>query len=275
MKLPINSQPFPRKLTKGGIAYYLAGEGTPVVLIHGVGLRAESFASQIEALKDICMVYAIDMPGHGESVYIATDSLKLNDFTIRVREFVDEVIGVPVVMIGHSMGAMIAIDFAIHHGELCFGVIALNAVFNRSQKASEAVSARVAAMKLDDGNDFANGPVRRWFGENPSGHDVKMARLCQDWLNSVECRGYADAYRVFASNSGADAAELSAMEIPLLFLTGENDLNSTPAMSDEMARLVPQGEAVTITNAGHMAQLTHAHEINTALRQFIGQMAKS
>ncbi len=49
------------------VSYLEAGEGTPLVLIHGVGMNAESWFLQIEALSAHFGVIAVDMPGHGES----------------------------------------------------------------------------------------------------------------------------------------------------------------------------------------------------------------
>ena len=43
-----------------------AGAGEPILLIHGVGMRAEAWAPQIAALASDHSVIAVDMPGHGE-----------------------------------------------------------------------------------------------------------------------------------------------------------------------------------------------------------------
>lgn len=51
----------------GSLAAITAGEGPLVLLIHGVGLRAEAWGAQIDALSATCRVIAVDMPGHGGS----------------------------------------------------------------------------------------------------------------------------------------------------------------------------------------------------------------
>ena len=56
---------------EAGIAYYRGGEGAPVMLLHGVGLRLESWHRQIAALQPRCAVYAPDMPGHGGKRFAA------------------------------------------------------------------------------------------------------------------------------------------------------------------------------------------------------------
>lgn len=49
------------------VSYPEVGEGTPLVLIHGVGMNAASWYPQIETLRRDFRVIAVDMPGHGES----------------------------------------------------------------------------------------------------------------------------------------------------------------------------------------------------------------
>ena len=59
-------EPLPRRI-HNGIAYLETGEGEPLLLIHGVGLNAEAWGPQIDALSDTHRVIALDMPGHGGS----------------------------------------------------------------------------------------------------------------------------------------------------------------------------------------------------------------
>ena len=61
-------QILPRSRTPSGAAYLDRGRGgETVVLIHGVGMRIEAWAPQIERLADSFRVVAVDLPGHGLS----------------------------------------------------------------------------------------------------------------------------------------------------------------------------------------------------------------
>jgi len=64
-----------RSKSKHGIAYHKIGSGPPLVLIHGVGLRAESWGAQIAYFKSRFTVYALDLPGHGERRILSTKIL--------------------------------------------------------------------------------------------------------------------------------------------------------------------------------------------------------
>ena len=64
----------PRSSTRRGAAYVDLGDGEPVVLVHGVGLRLEAWAPQIASLAATHRVVAVDLPGHGASAPIQTGS---------------------------------------------------------------------------------------------------------------------------------------------------------------------------------------------------------
>ena len=63
------------------------GSGPSIVLIHGVGLRAEAWKAQITALSQRYRVQAVDMPGHGESD--GSDLQSLAEFTDAIAAGID------------------------------------------------------------------------------------------------------------------------------------------------------------------------------------------
>ena len=70
-----------------GLALSRAGSGPTIVLIHGVGLRSESWARQIPALAERCTVIAVDLPGHGDSAsFVAQPALA--DYAGRIADVI-------------------------------------------------------------------------------------------------------------------------------------------------------------------------------------------
>ena len=59
----------------GGLSAIVAGAGPPVVLLHGVGLRAEAWGAVMDRLAGDFLMIAPDMPGHGESALGAVSVL--------------------------------------------------------------------------------------------------------------------------------------------------------------------------------------------------------
>lgn len=259
-----------------GLAYYYRAnnkvdkKALRLVFIHGVGLRAESWYRQLSVFETQYHCYAIDMPGHGDSEMLPNSSLVLDDFSEVLNTFIDEVVGQPTVIVGHSLGAMTALQTAISYPKVVRGVAALNAIYERPTRAAQQVQARAESLLTDLKQDVSDRPIARWF-EGESQYDDE-AQLCRTWLDEGNRLGYARAYQMFADLVGIKAAALQAIKAPTLFLTGELDINSKAEMSLAMAQILPNAKAVIIPKARHMAQMTHSDVVNTALANFFTQL---
>jgi len=247
----------PRCDGPGGLAIWQEGSGPSLVLIHGVGLRAEAWAAVMPALARHFTVHAVDMPGHGGSALGGAATLA--DYSRAISALIDTLAG-PVVVAGHSMGAMIALELAAGMPGRIAGVAALNAIYRRDRDAAAAVRARAAALDGKTAADPAT-TLMRWFGANPSGADAGAAEACGNWLRAADPAGYRAAYGVFAHADGPDEAALAEFSIRALFMTGARDRNSTPAMTRAMAGLAPRGRAVIVADAGHMMPMTHGADL--------------
>ena len=101
-------QTLQRSRTPSGAAYLDRGRGDEtVVLIHGVGMRIEAWAPQIERLAEDFRVVAVDLPGHGFSAPLGQPP-QLQHFVGWFETLLDELELGPVNVAGHSMGALIA-----------------------------------------------------------------------------------------------------------------------------------------------------------------------
>ncbi|WP_299350185.1 alpha/beta fold hydrolase [uncultured Shimia sp.] len=241
-----------------GLSAIDAGAGKPVVLLHGVGLQAEAWDKQITALCGTHRVIAPNMPGHGQSP-CPSGLRTLADYAqayLPVLKSLSE----PAVVVGHSMGAMIALELARLAPENVRAVAALNAIFERSPQAAEAVQARADAL---DGATVPDptSTLARWFGDARS----RERSACESWLRAANPLGYKLAYTAFAQEDGPSRQALEALACPSLFATGALEPNSTPAMSRTMAGLAPKGRALIVDGAAHMMPMTHADEVNDAL----------
>ena len=74
--------------SKNGIAYYKTGKGPAIILIHGLGLRSESWIEQIKILKKNYTIYSLDLPGHGQSKPLSQKKLTLKGFCSEITKFI-------------------------------------------------------------------------------------------------------------------------------------------------------------------------------------------
>ncbi|MEM7280891.1 MAG: alpha/beta hydrolase [Pseudomonadota bacterium] len=256
-------------LKDSNLAFSSSGNGAPVVLIHGVGLSSESWQHQVQALSRRFKVFAVDLPGHGQTTGV-DHQLSMTKLCNWITRFCEHVVQKPCVLVGHSLGALIAIHTAARNSSSIKGMAALSAVHNRDAKALEAVQNRARQLHVSGSlQHVADAPVTRWFGDPPPLQYETMAQQCRQWLSQNNLAGYASAYRVFAEETGPSPSILEKILVPALFVTGALDPNSTPEMSHQMANHCPNSEAVIVNDAKHMLQMTHADEISALLTRFV------
>ena len=101
-----------------------SGNGPTVVLLHGVGLRAEAWAAQIDALSAEFEVIAPDMAGHGASPCLS-GPVGLSRYSDQVAD----ALGASAHIIGHSMGGYVALALAEKEAQLFNGLCLMNSTF--------------------------------------------------------------------------------------------------------------------------------------------------
>jgi pimeloyl-ACP methyl ester carboxylesterase len=258
-------QTLQRSKTPSGAAYLDRGRGDEtVVLIHGVGMRIEAWAPQIERLAEDFRVVAVDLPGHGFSAPLGQPP-QLQNFVSWFETLLDELDLGPVNVAGHSMGALIATGIVATAPEKVKRVALLNGVHRRSAEARAAVEAR--ADEIVTGCFDREAPLGRWFSGAEKATEAYA--LVQELLATVDAEGYAAAYRAFATGDAVYSDCWPSVGCPALFLTGDGDLNSTPDMAREMAAATPRGKAVVIAGHRHMVNLTAPDQVNDGLCRWL------
>lgn len=248
----------------GPVTGLRAGEGAPLVLIHGVGMQAAAWGPQIGAFARTHEVIALDMPGHGGSAPLP-GTPELPDYVAWLHGVL-QALGLGAVSVaGHSMGALIAGGYAVCHPGNTARAALLNGVFRRSAAARAAVEAR--ADEIRAGSFDLETPLTRWFGESAA--DQAARAQVAAWLSGVNLDGYAAAYSAFARGDSTYADGFGGIACPLLALTGDGDPNSTPEMAGMMAAAAPRGRAIVIEGHRHMVNLTAPEAVNAALQDWL------
>ena len=237
-----------------------SGAGEPLLLIHGVGMRAEAWGPQMGLPG---RVIAVDMPGHGGTSALPEGAL-LPDYVAWAARAVDALGLTAVNVAGHSMGALVALGLAVTHPEKVRRVALLNGVHRRTAEARAAVVARAEAIAT--GEFDLETPLNRWFDPGQEAIRADVA----GWLSAVNRAGYAAAYRAFSQGDDVYADRLSQIRCPALMLTGAGDPNSTAEMARAMAAAA-HGEAVVIEGHRHMVNLTAPELVNQALTRWLSQ----
>lgn len=238
-------------LTLNGIRvhYHQAGEGPDVMLIHGWGSSRRMWWHLAPGLAARHRVWALDLPGFGESDKPADDWYSIPNYTALLSDFIQQVIGDQVHLIGHSMGGLIAFDVAASHPDALKRLVTINplvtgrttlrpfARFNTSRQAL-ALALRASHVIFQ--------PVLRESGKLV--HSMTyLHRRFEDFTKGTAESIMASGRATVAYNV---VPRLSQISTPTLVIVGKQD-PTIPSTEGRMAAQTIPNAHLTVLTAGH------------------------
>jgi 3-oxoadipate enol-lactonase len=243
-----------------GYALARAGEATPIVFLHGVGSDKSVWAPQLKHFDNERRAVAFDYPGYGDSDP-ASEGTTRDDYAKAILSAMHELAIDRAHVCGLSLGGVVAIAMAHLAPERCASLILADtfaehpdgrAIYERSLAASSDMRALAEARVDVLLAQPADSAVRDEVVET-------MARIAPA------------AYRI-----GAEAVWLAdqsdraaANRAPTLVLCGAEDRITPPALSEELAKLIPGARFEMIDRAGHLSNLEHPDAFNALVEAFI------
>jgi 3-oxoadipate enol-lactonase len=246
------------------MAYSICGSGDPVILLHGWACNSSFWHHQISVLAKTHQVIAIDFRGHGQSS-IPQSGYTIARLTADIRELIVQLELSPAIVIGHSMGGMVAQQYAILHPEDVNRLILIATAANATGKVLISVAIADESKKTDYCQSF-NTHFSHWFTSNSSPQLMSWVR--DQMLQTPEevALNLVDSYR------GLDLrSRLPSINLPTLVIGARGDTSTPPTASEVIARLIPEARCIVIDGAGHFVQLERPDEVNNAIREFVSQ----
>ncbi|WP_459986087.1 alpha/beta fold hydrolase [Nocardioides sp. AN3] len=250
-------------------AYRRAGNGEPVLLLHGIGSSSASFAPQFDALADERTLVAWDAPGYAASPDPVgpLGHLGLDGYVTAALGVVRAALGLgPVHVVGVSWGGVIALRLAATHPELVRTLTVVGASLGSGTDPVRAAQMRArAADLLRLGPDaFARARAPRLLSPHAPADLVRTAVTTM--AEAIRLPGYAEAAESMAT---ADlSGDLARITAPTLVLAGEADTVTGPERAREIAAGIPGALLATLPRAGHLANQEQPEAVNDWLRRF-------
>jgi pimeloyl-ACP methyl ester carboxylesterase len=236
-----------------------AGDAAPVVLVHGWTCYHGHFALQFAYFAPSRRVVSVDLRGHGASD--VTGPFAIETFAEDVAWLCGALELQRPVVIGHSMGGMIAVQVAATHPELVRAAVALDSPFAPAGTFADALAPFMAALDRPDHVAARREFLRVMFG--PHDDPARAAEVTEAMLATpIEVAAEAEASIV-----GWDGeAALRACTVPVL------TVSANPGAVTDVSRLardcphVMMGQTV---GAGHFIQLEVPDQVNAMLERFL------
>jgi pimeloyl-ACP methyl ester carboxylesterase len=247
----------------GSIAVERAGEGLPIVLLHGWALDRHAWRPQLDRLSDRFRMVAIDRRGFGESSAPPDLGRELDDLIA-----VQDALGLGrMLLVGMSQGGRVTLHFAREHPERLCGLALQGAPlegFEREPAVEEAIPLDHYAALARDGR--IDEMKREWLGHplmRPGG-----AASAEGFAMLLESYRALDLLAGIAHGLDPIAGDLSSIRVPALVITGEHDTPWRQLAGDAIADGLPIAQRATIAGGGHLCNLTHPAEYDRKLAAF-------
>lgn len=236
------------------------GSGAKVLLLHGTGASTHSWAGLLPLLAEQYDTLAIDLPGHGFTQMRPGFVPSLDNVSIAIRRVLEALEFQPSLIAGHSAGAAIALMLARQLPHQPERIVSLNGALKPFAGAMGVIAPMMAKLSTIGG--FAARSLAK------SAEDVgRVERLLLDtgsvlprdyiarYATLMRCRGHVQNTLRMMANWNLTAIEriCSELEMPVLFVAGQNDRTVPPDAAMDMARVTPQGSFVCLHGLGHLA----------------------
>jgi len=230
-----------------------------LVFIHGSGGNHSVWSHQYGRLHKKYNIVAIDLPGHGHSG--GSGERNVGDYCLWIKKLFDVLNLKSAMLIGHSMGAAIALRFAINYPQAIAGIVLVggglkmpvNPFFleflkTNSQEVPAEMIDLICKFSLAKGNRpklFA--PLRKSISQS------KVDILCGD---------------LSACNNLDLTEETGKISVPALIICGAEDKMVPPDFSRQLAAGISKATLEIVEGAGHMVMLERPAEFNLFLDKF-------
>ncbi|PKN51666.1 MAG: hypothetical protein CVU55_10520 [Deltaproteobacteria bacterium HGW-Deltaproteobacteria-13] len=235
-----------------------------LVFLHGSGSDHSAWSHQYARLRKQYKMVALDLPGHGRSEGNGENDVKR--YGAWLKKLLDILDLNQAVLVGHSLGAAIALQFAIDHSEAIAGIVCIG-----------------AGMKM---------PVNPFFLDylktNPAQMPAEVAQLISKYSVAKENRPqflvplqksisqakvgilYGD---LFACNELDLTQSTDKIKVPALIICGAEDKMTPPDLSRALAAGIKGAKLEIVAGAGHMVMMEKPAEFNVSLNNFAASIS--
>jgi pimeloyl-ACP methyl ester carboxylesterase len=247
------------------IAYERAGQGPPLIFVHGAAEDGRVWRPQLAALADEFTAVAWDEPGAGRSSDVPAD-FSLADYASCLAALIEALDRGPAHVAGLSWGSTVVQELYRHHPGLVATLILIGAYAGwKGSLPAEEVAARVEGarqMLAAPAAEFDPTLPGLFAGEPPAEFVGLLGEIAAD----VRPESLKTQLLLMAEADQRDL--LPRIAVPTLLVWGELDSRSPLSVAREFEETIPDSELVVIPGAGHVCQLEQPEPLNEAVRNF-------
>ena len=253
-------------MSAGAIHYEVNGTGAPVVFIHGLGGTSDIWFAQREALSRHFRVIVYDRSGCGLSDR-RSEGYSIEGWADELAALLDDVEVEASIVVGHSLGSMVAQRFAETYPERTRALVLVGGEAALSPEDRDILTTR--AEVIDERG--LSAVVGSWLNSvlAPVTRDTNpaLAGLLRAMFLANDVGTYVQ--QAMALRDGDVRPEQGDIRCPTLLLVGDQDPVTPLAWQRAIQAAIPGSTVQVIPESAHMPMLESPAAFNVALREFL------
>ena len=226
-----------------------------LIFIHGSGGDHSAWSNQYAALHKHYNIVAVDLPGHGRSE--GSGKSDIENYCLSVKKLFDILQLKNVILVGHSLGAAITLQFALNYPQTIYGIVTVG-----------------GGMKMP-----VNPAIFEFLKTNPT-ESVEL--ICKFSVAKANREKFMEPLMKSLAQARIDvlqgdlsacdkfdvSPEINKISLKALVICGAEDKMTPPEFSRQISESISGAKLCLIEGAGHMVMMERPKEFNEALYQF-------
>ncbi len=265
----------------GTLWYETAGDGPPLVFVHGGWMNGEAWEPQVAHFETEYQVTTLDVRGHGKTGATEPDQYSIELFTDDLEALLDHLAIDEPLLCGLSLGSMVIQEYLNRHPDRAAGAIMGGAVQSMPPVDMPSdLKPFLSPLPMLSSSLAMTGPkttFRSLLGSVRSTTGKPWLSLSpevrEDAIETVGEFSRPEFRKVFRALYRYEPPELAHVETPTLVVHGEHDVPLVKQQGRKIATTIDDGAWLTIDGAAHLVNQDQPGAFNTASTAFLDDVA--
>lgn len=251
------------------ISLTVAGQGKPLILLHGFPLDHRQWQAQLTGLAKQFRVIAPDSRGFGQST-LTEQPYTMADMADDVEQVRLHLAGdEPIALCGLSMGGYVAFEYWRRYPENLAALVLTNTKPEADDEQGRANrQAMIDQAQLTGSWSAISGLITKQLSKAHVEERGAVYRSVEQMMKACSVDGVCGALRAMGQRPDFTAS-LPRLNTPTLVVTGEEDPIAPPAATRKWAAVLPRAECHVVAGTAHLTPLEQPDEFNSLVREFL------
>lgn len=262
------------------LQFEIAGEGNPVILLHGFGANRSTWSEVWPRLADNFKVYLIDLKGFGESDKPRDGRYDVLDHARNVLDLIENEDLTNVTLVGHSLGGGISLVLAVHdmqagHNRIASLVLVDSAAYSQKYPAFLRILQTPVIGEILQNLVPVSAQVKATLKEAYYDDSKITEKRIANYVKPLKSKNGRYAARTTArqlqsANVDLIATYYAQLNLSVLLIWGANDSIVPLSIGSRLNEELLNSDLHVLDRTGHNAHEERGEEVTALILQFLG-----